>query len=62
MNSAIWLPILLSCRSFTSSLNLEDIIDTVYENVNSLMDAEAFGIGVLEKQHWGIKGGQRGNY
>ena len=34
-------------QQITSTLSLEKIIETVYENVNSLMDATIFGIGVL---------------
>ena len=33
-------------RKVTSSLSVETIIGTVYDNVNSLMDASVFGIGI----------------
>ena len=33
-------------RKITSSLSVEKIISTVYDNVNSLMDAAVFGIGI----------------
>src|SRR5678815_1414669 len=33
-------------RKITSSLSLETIISTVYDNVNALMDAAVFGIGI----------------
>jgi signal transduction histidine kinase len=33
-------------RKITSSLSVETIIGTVYDNVNSLMDASVFGIGI----------------
>lgn len=33
-------------QEITSTLNLEDILITVYENVNELMDASVFGIGI----------------
>ncbi|MES2591478.1 MAG: tetratricopeptide repeat protein [Bacteroidota bacterium] len=36
-------------REITSVLSVEEIINKVYENVNKLMDASAFGIGVLNK-------------
>ncbi|MCC7303157.1 MAG: GAF domain-containing protein [Bacteroidia bacterium] len=35
-------------RKITSSLSVEVINDTVYENVNSLMDAAGFGIGFVD--------------
>ncbi len=34
-------------QQITSTLSLEKIIETVYENVNDLMDASIFGIGVF---------------
>lgn len=34
-------------QQITSTLSLEKIIETVYENVNNLMDATVFGIGVF---------------
>ncbi len=33
-------------RKITSSLSVEKIISTVYDNVNALMDASVFGIGI----------------
>lgn len=36
-------------RDITANLTIEQIIDTVYENVNSLMDAAVFGIGIFEE-------------
>lgn len=39
-------------RDITANLTIKDIIDTVYENVNSMMDAAVFGIGLYnEKQN-----------
>lgn len=37
-------------RNITANLTIEQIIDTVYENVNSLMDAAVFGIGIYEEK------------
>ncbi|HEY5691053.1 MAG TPA: two-component regulator propeller domain-containing protein [Cyclobacteriaceae bacterium] len=37
-------------RAITSSLSIEKIIETVYENVNSLMDAAIFGVGVYNQE------------
>ncbi len=37
-------------QKITSTLNLETIMDTVYENVNSLMDAVEFGIGIYVEE------------
>jgi signal transduction histidine kinase len=37
-------------RDITSSLIIEEIIETVYENLNSLMDASVLGIGVYDKE------------
>jgi len=36
-------------RKITSSLSVEKIISTVYDNVNSLMDASVFGIGIYNE-------------
>ncbi|MCK4662648.1 MAG: tetratricopeptide repeat protein, partial [Bacteroidales bacterium] len=36
-------------KQITVNLSVEKIIETVYENVNSLMDASAFGIGIYNK-------------
>jgi serine phosphatase RsbU (regulator of sigma subunit) len=38
-------------QKITAKLSVKDIIDTVYENVNSLMDAEVFSIGVINEYH-----------
>jgi len=37
-------------QSITSCLTIEDIIAKVYENVNTLMDASALGIGIYNEQ------------
>ncbi len=37
-------------NDITSILSLEEIIDKVYSNVNDLMDAEGFGIGVFKEE------------
>lgn len=37
-------------KKIISNLSLETIIDTVYENVNSLMDATGFGIGIVDEK------------
>jgi transcriptional regulator with GAF, ATPase, and Fis domain len=37
-------------RSITSQLNVESIINVAYKNINELMDAEGFGIGIFEKE------------
>lgn len=37
-------------QQITSTLSLEKIIETVYENVNTLMDATTFTIGVFNKE------------
>jgi len=37
-------------RKINSSLSVEKIIGTVYDNVNSLMDATVFGIGIYNEQ------------
>jgi C4-dicarboxylate-specific signal transduction histidine kinase len=36
-------------KKITSSLSVEGIIGTVYNNVNSLMDAKVFGIGIYDE-------------
>lgn len=36
-------------RKITSSLSVENIISTVYANVNTLMDANVFGIGIYNE-------------
>jgi len=38
-------------RDITSTLNLENILNTVYENVNELMDATVFGIGIYNPEN-----------
>ncbi|WP_230379803.1 ATP-binding protein [Kaistella gelatinilytica] len=37
-------------RKITSSLSIEKVIGTVYKNVNKLMDANVFGIGIYNDQ------------
>lgn len=37
-------------REITSILAVEEIIDKVYQNVNKLMDASVFGIGIFNKK------------
>ena len=37
-------------RDITSKLTIVDIIETVYENVNALMDAAVFGIGIVNEE------------
>jgi signal transduction histidine kinase/ligand-binding sensor domain-containing protein len=37
-------------RDITSSLSIENIIHTIYENVNNLMDAPAFSIGIYNPE------------
>jgi signal transduction histidine kinase len=37
-------------RDITSTLIIEEIIETVYANLNALMDASVLGIGVYDKQ------------
>src|SRR4030095_871893 len=37
-------------RKITSSLSVETIISTVYDNVNALMDAAVFGIGIYHDE------------
>lgn len=41
-------------QEITSTLNLEKVLDTVYEKVNSLMDATEFGIGIYNHQKQSI--------
>jgi signal transduction histidine kinase/ligand-binding sensor domain-containing protein len=38
-------------RAITSTLSVDKIIETVYENVNSLMDAAIFGVGIYDEQN-----------
>jgi serine phosphatase RsbU (regulator of sigma subunit) len=42
-------------QKITSSLSVEKIIETVYENVNKLMDAPSFGIGVFNKEKYNLE-------
>jgi signal transduction histidine kinase/ligand-binding sensor domain-containing protein len=37
-------------RTITSTLSVHKIIETVYENVNALMDAAIFGVGIYNKE------------
>ncbi len=37
-------------NDITSTLSIEEIIEKVYKNVNALMDATGFGIGVYQKE------------
>ncbi|RMF57410.1 MAG: GAF domain-containing protein [Bacteroidetes bacterium] len=37
-------------RAITSTLSIREIIDTVYEHVNALMDASVFGIGIYNEK------------
>ena len=37
-------------RDITSTLDLDTILNTVYENVNQLMDATVFGIGIYKEE------------
>ncbi|MDP1727075.1 MAG: ATP-binding protein [Bacteroidota bacterium] len=52
-------------QEITSTLNLDDILNTVYENVNHLMDASVFGIGTYNAEgqtidyHLAIEKGKR---
>ena len=36
-------------QTITSTLSIDEIIETVYENVNALMDAAIFGVGIYNK-------------
>jgi signal transduction histidine kinase/CheY-like chemotaxis protein len=38
-------------QEITSSFNLDEILNTVYENVNQLMDASIFGIGIYNAEN-----------
>ena len=42
-------------RDITSTLDLNTILNTVYENVNQLMDASVFGIGVYNTEDFTIE-------
>jgi signal transduction histidine kinase len=42
-------------RDITSTLDLETILNTVYENVNQLMDATVFGIGIYKSEEAAIE-------
>ena len=37
-------------QTITSTLSVDKIIETVYENVNALMDASVFGVGIYSSQ------------
>jgi len=37
-------------RTITSSLSVDEIIETVYEHVNALMDAAIFGVGIYNEK------------
>jgi signal transduction histidine kinase/ligand-binding sensor domain-containing protein len=37
-------------RTITSTLSVDEIIHTTYQNVNELMDAEVFGVGILNRE------------
>lgn len=38
-------------QAITSTLSTREVIDTVYEHVNALMDAAVFGIGIYNPKH-----------
>ncbi|HWC54191.1 MAG TPA: tetratricopeptide repeat protein [Chitinophagaceae bacterium] len=42
-------------RDITSTLDLDTILNTVYENVNQLMDATVFGIGIYKPEENSIE-------
>ncbi len=42
-------------QNITSTLDLETILNTVYENVNELMDATMFGIGIYKSEEASIE-------
>jgi len=42
-------------RDITSTLDLETILNTVYENVNQLMDAAVFGVGIYNEKEASIE-------
>jgi signal transduction histidine kinase len=42
-------------RDITSTLDLDTILNTVYENVNQLMDATVFGIGIYKEDEGAIE-------
>lgn len=41
-------------KNITATLSTTSIIDTVYENVNALMDATVFGIGIFNEENQSI--------
>ncbi|MEX2484203.1 MAG: GAF domain-containing protein [Brumimicrobium sp.] len=43
-------------REVTSTLNIEDVLEKVYENINKLMDASIIGIGIHNNDKLEIKG------
>jgi len=42
-------------RDITSTINLETILNTIYKNVNEMMDATVFGIGILNQAETSIE-------
>ncbi|MFN2458360.1 MAG: ATP-binding protein, partial [Chitinophagaceae bacterium] len=42
-------------KEITSTLNLDTILNTVYEKVNELMDASIFGIGIYKQEEGSIE-------
>jgi signal transduction histidine kinase len=42
-------------QDITSTINLETILNTIYKNVNEMMDATVFGIGILKKDDKNIE-------
>ena len=42
-------------QDITSTLDLDTILNTVYENVNQLMDATVFGIGIYKEEEGAIE-------
>jgi len=42
-------------RDITSTLDLDTILNTVYENVNQLMDATVFGVGIYNEEEGAIE-------
>ncbi|MFA6260593.1 MAG: ATP-binding protein [Bacteroidia bacterium] len=41
-------------HEITSTLHLDTILNTIYKNVNTLMDASIFGIGIYDEDHFTI--------
>ena len=42
-------------QDITSTINLETILNTIYKNVNEMMDATVFGIGILKQDDKNIE-------